>query len=217
VTAAVAAAAGARAAARAHGLLSGHPAQQLVLLGPPGSGKSTVAARLAERLGLDHVETGSLFRRLAAQDSELGREVAAAAAAGRLVPDDLVERVVREQLERLPAERGYVLDGFPRNAAQADVLRRLLAELRRQEPRPVAVLLDVPREVLADRLRRRRDRIGREDDSEETAARRLELYEEQASPLLDALAGWSDVMRVDAARPVEAVAGEIAATLRDRS
>ena len=125
------------------------------------------------------------------------------------MPDDLAERVVRERVEALPASQGFVLDGYPRSPAQADALRRLLGQSGRLEPRPVAVRLEVPRDELVRRLTRRRHLEGRPDDSDETIARRLDLYDQQAPALLAALARSSDVVRVDGDRPVEAVADEI--------
>jgi adenylate kinase len=184
--------------------------QQLIMLGPPGSGKSTHAARLAERLGAAHVNLGALFRELAKDDSA----VRAAVAEGRLLPDDVAERAVRRRLEALPPEQPVVLDGYPRSPAQAEALRRVLAELGRLEQRPVVVQLDVPRDELVRRLTGRREVEGRPDDSDAVIARRLQRDADEAPPLLDALTGWADVMRVDGAQPAEAVTEQILAALR---
>jgi len=183
------------------------------MLGPPGSGKSTHAARIAGRLGVAHVNLGALFRELGKDDSA----VAAAISEGRLLPDEVAERVVRERLAALPADQGFVLDGYPRSPAQADALRRMLAELRRLEPRPVVVQLEVPRDELVRRLTRRRDLEGRPDDTDAAIAHRLALDDAQALPLMDALTGWADVLRVDGSRPAEAVTEQIVAALRSPS
>jgi adenylate kinase len=179
----------------------------VIMLGAPGSGKSTHGARLAERLGAAHLELGSLLRALASEDSRLGRAVRDAVADGRLVPDNVVDRIVDERLAALPNRQGFVLDGYPRNAAQAAALRRLLTRLGR--PRPTVVHLQVPRDELRRRLSRRREREGRSDDTEETIARRLELEGAQTARVLDALGGWADVVDVDGTRPLEAVTEEI--------
>jgi adenylate kinase len=189
--------------------MPGRPSQ-LIMLGPPGSGKSTHAARLAERLGAAHVNLGALFRELAKDDPAID----AAISEGRLLPDDVAERVVRERLAALPDDQGFVLDGYPRSPAQADALQRMLSELGRLEPRPVVVQLDVPRDELVRRLTRRRDLEGRPDDTDAAIAHRLALDDAQALPLMDALTGWADVLHVDGAQPAEAVTEQIVAALR---
>jgi len=189
----------------------------LIVTGPPGSGKSTVAARLARCLGAVHLDLGSRFREIAAEDSPLGREIRDSIARGELVPDAVSSRVVRERLEALGAERSFVLDGYPRTPAQAEALHRLLAELGRLQPPPAVVALDVPHDELLRRLRRRRDVEGRPDDTDESIARRLALDDAERAPVLDALAEWADVLHVDGARPVDAVACQIVEELRLRS
>jgi len=186
----------------------------VISLGAPGSGKSTHAARLAERLGAAHVNLGASFRALAQEDSPRGREAREAVAAGRLLPDEVAERVVHDQLAALPAGQWFVLDGYPRTVAQAGGLRRLLADLGRLKPRPVAVRLDVPRDELVRRLTRRRDLEGRSDDTDETIARRLDADEVEGPPLLAALAEYADVVHVDGDRPAEDVTDEVLERLR---
>jgi adenylate kinase len=154
----------------------------VILLGPPGSGKGTQAERLADRLGAEHVNTGASLRELAAEDSPLGRRVAELTGRGDLVPDDVTDQVVRARLESIPAGRGFILDGYPRTVAQAEALRGLLAELGRLEPRPVFVRLDVPRDTVLERLRRRRGLEQRADDTDARAVRRLEIYDAETAP-----------------------------------
>jgi adenylate kinase len=181
----------------------------LIMVGPPGSGKSTHAARLADRLGAVHVNPGRLLRELATEDSRLAEEVRDRLAEGRLIPDDVTDRLVRARLDAVPADQRVVLDGYPRTAAQADTLRGLLADRGRLDPRPVVLRLDVPEDELLDRLRHRRDVEGRRDDADDVMARRLRLYDAQAAPLLGALEDWADVVGIEGDRPVDAVSGEM--------
>jgi adenylate kinase len=182
---------------------------RVVMLGAPGSGKSTHAARLAERLGVAHLNLGSLFREAAAEDSPLGREIGALVSDGKLVPDAIADQVIRERLDALPGDGGFVLEGYPRNAAQAEALHRLLGELGQLEPRPVVVRLDTSRDELLRRLRRRRDIEDRSDDTDEAIARRLEIYDETTTPVADMVTEWADVVPINGDQPVEAVADDI--------
>jgi adenylate kinase len=184
------------------------------MMGPPGAGKGTQAARLAERLGAAHLEAGALFRRMASEDSPLGAQVRELIAHGSLVPDDVTDEVVGGRLRALPTDQGFVLDGYPRNVRQAHALHRLLGELGRLQPRPVVVHLDVPRDVLMVRLRRRRDLEGRDDDTDDVIARRLEVYEAETAPVRDAVSDWADVVTIDGDQPPDAVAEEIVGALR---
>jgi adenylate kinase len=183
------------------------------MLGAPGSGKSTHAARLAERLRAAHLNLGSMFREVAAEDSPLGREIGALVADGKLVPDPIADQVIGERLRALPADRDFVLEGYPRNAAQAGALRRLLGELGWLEPPPVVVRLDTSRDELLRRLRRRRDIEDRSDDTDEAIARRLEIYDETTTPVAGMLAEWADVVPINGDQAVDAVAEEIFETL----
>lgn len=181
----------------------------LILLGPPGSGKSTHAAELARRLGLVHLSPGALFREMAAEDSEVGRRIRDLIAKGSLVPDDETNQVVRERLTAIPREQGTVFDGYPRNAAQAEAMRRVFEESGRLRPRPFALRLDVPEGELVNRLLRRRDLEGRRDDTDEVIAPRLQKYHAEIAPLMGAISDWADVVTVNGAQPADAVTGEI--------
>ena len=182
---------------------------QVIVLGPPGAGKGTQAMRLAECLGLVHISPGEILRREIPEDSITGKRIRAIMAAGELMPDELIDGVVRERLEALPPEQGFVLDGYPRTAAEAHSLRELLARLGRLEPKPVVVWLEVPREELVRRLRRRRALEGRADDAEKALARRLAIHDAHASAVREALGSWTDVMVIDSSPPVDAVTEEI--------
>lgn len=154
----------------------------IILLGPPGAGKGTQAARLAEALALPHISTGAILRRAVEEGTERGRAARAIMEAGGLVSDRIVLGVVEETLAAPECRSGFILDGYPRNESQAaaldGVLRRLGATGR-------IVNLAVPREELEARVRGRRKTAGREDDSEEAFRRRLDVYDSETRPLLD--------------------------------
>jgi adenylate kinase len=155
----------------------------LLLMGPPGSGKGTQAARIAGTLGVPHVATGDILRAEVARGSELGREVQPLMDAGALVPDSLVVRVIESRLREPDARDGVLLDGFPRTLPQA---RELDAMLRRRGLRVDAVvLLRVPDEELFARMERRATEEGRRDDLPETFGRRLQIYRDETAPLVD--------------------------------
>ena len=140
--------------------------QRLLFLGPPGAGKGTQAQRLAEGQGLLHLSTGDLLRAEVAAGSELGKEAEAVMARGELVSDALVLAIVRSRLQSHSG--GWLLDGFPRNVAQADALAALLEELGQQIE--LVVLMELDDAVLVQRLLSR----GRADDNEEVIRHRLE-------------------------------------------
>src|SRR5467141_4183024 len=133
--------------------------------------------------GLPRVATGDMLRAEVEKGSSLGREVEPIMTAGRLAPDDLVVRVIEERLRQPDAASGVLLDGFPRTVAQAEALDHMLRAGGRTVD--LVLVLEVPREVLIERLLRRAEAEGRADDTPETIGRRLEVYEEQTAPVLD--------------------------------
>ncbi len=154
----------------------------VILLGAPGSGKGTQAARLAESLGLPHISTGAILRQAVADGTELGRAARDIMAAGRLVSDEIVLGIVEERVSARDCSRGFILDGYPRNRAQARALGEVLSRLGATE---WIANIAVPAEELAARVRGRRGTDGRQDDSEDAFRRRLEVYEVESLPLLD--------------------------------
>jgi len=182
---------------------------QVIVLGPPGAGKGTQAARLAEHLGLVHISPGRILRDEAETESECARRIRAIMAAGELVPEDVVDRVVRERLEALSDEEGFVIDGYPRTASEASTLRQSLAQIGRLEPRPLVFWLEVPRDALLRRLRRRRVHEARADDAEDAIARRLATHDAHAHAVREALDGWAEVIVIDGDRPADAVTDDI--------
>src|SRR6478672_458509 len=182
----------------------------IVLMGAPGAGKGTQARLLQERMGLPQISTGDIFRSLGEANTPLANEVREIQQAGRLIPDQVVIRVVEERTAQSDCRNGYILDGFPRTAAQAEMLEHLA---ERQGNGIKAILIDVPTELLMKRLTGRRtcpvcgeiyniyfkppksDNVcdlhpdsqlsHRSDDNEESVRTRLETYETATAPLLD--------------------------------
>ena len=151
---------------------------KLVLLGRQGAGKGTQAVRLAERYRALHISTGDMLRAAVAEGTEMGRKAGEIMDRGDLVPDEVMIGIVDERLAKPDAvEHGFLLDGFPRTVAQAQALDALLAPARLD----AVVNIDVPLDEVRDRMRSR----GRADDTDEAIERRLALYEEQTSPLID--------------------------------
>ena len=148
----------------------------MIILGRQGSGKGTQALRIAERYGVVHISTGDMLRQAVADGTELGQRAKAIMDAGDLVPDDIMNGIVDERLSKDDVVNGgFLLDGYPRTPGQADALVGFVGDRLH-----VAINLDVPTEVVTDRMMAR----GREDDTPESIARRLELYEAETAPLL---------------------------------
>jgi adenylate kinase len=152
---------------------------RVVLLGAPGAGKGTQAARIAERFGLAHVATGDIFRANIEARTELGRAAQDYIDSGELVPDDVVIAMMLERLGEPDAAEGFVLDGFPRSLSQARALDHRLAELG--TPLDAAINLEVAEEELLRRLLAR----GRSDDTEATVRNRLRVFATTTKPLLE--------------------------------
>lgn len=211
----------------------------LILLGPPGAGKGTQAERLQVDFGLAHVSTGDMLRSQVAEGSELGRRAKDYMDKGDLVPDEVIVDMLTERIEAADAREGFLLDGFPRNESQADTLDAALSEHGRRLT--AALMIAVPDEELVRRLTGRRvcvknpahiyhvefdppklegvcDQDGarliqREDDSEETIRRRLEVYHGQTAPLIAYYEHAGLLRRFDGTRPPDEVHRHLRATL----
>ena len=156
---------------------------RIVLLGPPGSGKGTQAALLVKQLGVPHISTGALLRDAAGRGTELGLKAKALSDKGELVPDNDMAGMLEERLSRQDVVSGFILDGYPRNLAQAETLTTLLERL--EQPVDDAILIDIDAEQIIKRIAKRAQEEGRTDDTEETVRNRLRVYAEQTAPVAD--------------------------------
>jgi adenylate kinase len=155
-------------------------ARRILLLGPPGAGKGTQAALLANALHVPHISTGDMLRSAVADGTDLGKRVESIMAAGELVSDDLVVAIVDERLSKEDARCGYLLDGFPRTIGQAEALNDSVVDAI-----GTVILLDVVTDEVVQRLLKRAAQEGRSDDNEETIRRRLDVYEADTAPLVE--------------------------------
>jgi adenylate kinase len=182
----------------------------VLVLGPQGSGKGTQAKRIAAEYDVPHVSTGDMFRALD-DSTDLGREVKEIMERGDLVPDGVTVRMIRERLAADDAARGFILDGFPRNLAQAEALDAMLAEIGRKLD--VIFFFDLDDETARERALGRAHEEGRADDTPETIARRLSIYHEQTEPVVEYYRTTGKLVPLHAARSVEEVFTEISDTL----
>ena len=204
----------------------------IVLLGAPGAGKGTQAQRLVADYGVAHISTGDLLRAAVKAQSELGVAAKKYMDAGELVPDQLVIDLVKERLAADDAQKGFILDGFPRNTTQAVTLDTELAAMGRELDG--ALLVDVPAEVIIDRLSSRRtcrdcgyparpdttvcpscagEMYQRDDDKPETIKNRLDVYEKNTSPLVEYYRGQGILKVVDGNRDIDLVYTDVKAEL----
>lgn len=184
---------------------------RLVIMGPQGAGKGTQAARLAEHLGVPAISTGDIFRANIKGGTELGVLAQSYTARGELVPDSVTNDMVRDRLGQADATEGFILDGYPRNAAQVDALDAILADLGMRLDAVVQLTAD--REELLTRIRRRAEIEGREDDTEDAIARRLDIYDQQTAPLTSAYAVRGLLVQVDGIGEIEEVGARLVAAL----
>jgi adenylate kinase len=180
---------------------------RIVLLGPPGAGKGTQAARVACRFGAPHIATGDIFRANVASGTELGRAAQEYMDRGDLVPDDVVIAMVMERLAADDCEAGFVLDGFPRTVNQAEALDLQLADLG--APLHAVLCFEAAEEELLRRLAGRAAAQHRADDAEQTIRHRLEVFASKTRPLIDYYAHRGLLINVDAIGPIEVVTKRI--------
>lgn len=156
---------------------------RIVLFGPPGSGKGTQATTLKDRLAVPHISTGDLLRAAVKAGSPLGLKVKSVMDAGQLVSDDLMLDLLEDRFAQDDARAGFILDGYPRNLAQANALDAMLERIG--QPLDMALLLEVPHELIVERLAGRAAAEGRKDDDPGTVRARLQVYAEQTAPVAD--------------------------------
>jgi adenylate kinase len=184
----------------------------LLVLGPQGAGKGTQAKRIAAEYELPHVSTGDMFRAAIAAQTELGRRVEPILASGALVPDDVTVALIRERLGEPDAGSGFVLDGFPRNLAQAEALDDMLREIGRSLD--AILFFDLADSVAIERMLRRAAEENRPDDTPDVIARRLGIYHSETEPIVEHYRATGKLVPLHAERPIEQVWVEIASALR---
>jgi adenylate kinase len=188
----------------------------LLLLGPQGAGKGTQAKRIAADYAVPHISTGDMFRDAIAAGSELGRKVEPILASGTLVPDDVTVALIQERLGNPDALDGFVLDGFPRNEAQAVALDDMLARIGRRLD--AILFLDLPDDVATARMLTRAEEENRPDDTPELIARRLATYHTETEPIVEHYRATGRLVPLHAERTIPEVYSEIQdalATLED--
>ena len=203
---------------------------RLIMLGAPGAGKGTQAAKVAESLHIPHISTGDIFRANIKNGTELGKKAKAFMDAGKLVPDELTYDLVADRLAQSDCSEGFILDGFPRTIPQAEALEEVLKKLGTKID--YAVNIDVPDEAIVSRMSGRRACVGcgatyhivynppktenvcdvcgqtlilRDDDKPETVQTRLKVYHDQTQPLIDFYSGKGALVTVDGTMGLEDV------------
>jgi len=211
---------------------------RIVLLGAPGAGKGTQAKKLIEKYGIPQISTGDILRKAVADGTPLGKEAKSYMDKGELVPDSVVIGLVKERLQQDDCKKGFILDGFPRNTAQAETLDKVLDEMGM--PLQVALSVDVDFDVLMKRLTGRRtckscgqmyniyfsppqkeggcDKCGgelyqRDDDKKETIKKRLDVYEAQTAPLIDYYEKKGILKRVNGVGNIDEIFANVCAIL----
>jgi adenylate kinase len=185
---------------------------RLLLIGPPGAGKGTQAARLAEAFGIPAISTGDIFRENVKNETELGRQAKAFMDRGEYVPDSLTNALVRDRLSHEDAKAGFLLDGYPRTADQVAELDSILADQGNALDAVVQITADT--DEVVRRLLNRALEQGRADDTEEVIRRRMEVYAEQTAPLIEVYSSRNLVREVDGLGAVAEVTERILSALK---
>ncbi len=183
----------------------------LLVLGPQGAGKGTQAQLIAVDYGIPHISTGEMFRSAIDEGLELGKQVEPILASGRLVPDEITIELIRDRLARADARAGFVLDGFPRNLAQAEALDEMLVEIGRRLD--AVLFFELADELATERMHERAAREGRADDEPEAIARRLATYHELTAPVADLYRAGGLLIPLHAERTIPEVYAEVQAAL----
>jgi adenylate kinase len=182
---------------------------KLIFLGPPGAGKGTQAQLLSAKYEIPHISTGDILRIAVKNQTALGKKAQGYMDRGELVPDDLILDLIKERLGQPDAQKGWILDGFPRNLNQATFLDNLLTELNLTAD--IVLNLEVPDEILVERLLERK----RKDDNEETIRRRLEVYHQDTVPLIDYYTDRGSLKAVNGNLTMEEVTTSLQASINN--
>jgi len=184
---------------------------RLILMGPPGAGKGTQAVGLADRIGGVHISTGDIFRRNVAEQTPLGKQAQEYMDAGKYVPDELTNAMVRDRLAQ-PDAQSFVLDGYPRTADQVDELDDILASLGAKLDGVVSLVV-ADREELVQRMIKRAQTSGRADDTEDVIRHRQDVYDKETAALIPVYRDRGLVREVDGVGTIDEVAQRIAAAV----
>jgi len=187
---------------------------RLLLIGPPGAGKGTQAAILAQTFGIPAISTGDIFREHVRNETELGKRAKEFMDRGDNVPDSLTNELVADRIGQADCASGFLLDGFPRTTAQVDALNGMLAEQGTALDAVVELVADV--EIVVERIKKRAIEQGRTDDDESVVRHRLEVYREQTAPLIDLYGQTGLLVSVDGIGAIDEVTGRIMDELAGR-
>jgi adenylate kinase len=187
---------------------------RLLIVGPPGAGKGTQAARISERFGIPTISTGDIFRKNIADETELGKQVKAIVDAGDYVPDSLTNALVTDRLNEADAAGGFLLDGYPRTTDQVHYLDELLASHGHALDAVVRLVAD--QDEIVRRLRQRAIDQGRVDDSEESIRHRQEVYIRETAPLIEMFRDRGLLIEIDGLGPIDEVSARVADALEER-
>lgn len=186
----------------------------IILLGPPGCGKGTQAARLEEKYGVKQLSTGDMLRAAVAEGTEIGKQAKELMDAGKLVPDDIVVGIIAERIEQPDCAKGFILDGFPRNVSQAKALDNMLEEKGLKLDHVIELAVD--EQVLFDRVETRAKESGgevRADDNPETLKKRIRVYQEETAPLVPYYEKQGRLERVDGMASIDEVTKQLEALI----
>jgi adenylate kinase len=184
---------------------------RLIILGPPGAGKGTQAAKISSTFGIPAISTGDIFRANIKNETPLGLQVKEVLASGGYVTDEITNAIVRDRLFEDDAEQGFLLDGFPRTAAQVETLDEILGEHGHQ--REAVLELTVGEDAVVQRLLKRAETDGREDDTEEVIRERQAIYRRETAPLTEVYSTRGLLVQVDGMGSVEDVFARVRAAL----
>jgi adenylate kinase len=187
---------------------------RLLLIGPPGAGKGTQAARLAEAYRIPAISTGDIFRSNVREQTPLGRQAKTYMDAGDNVPDSLTNDLIRHRLEAQDADGGFLLDGYPRTTDQVRELDEFLAGHGAALDAVIELVADP--DVVVERLRKRAVEQGRSDDDETVVRHRMDVYREQTAPLIDIYDDRGVLVKIDALGAIDDVTKRITDALADR-